>query len=320
MPRVLIIKLGALGDAIISTAIIKQILEFHHEDDIYILTTSAYKDLFSTFDNLKVAAFERKGFLNTIKTIHWIRTQRFDRIYDLQSNDRSTIFCALSGAPFRAGNHPRYPYNVHPEKTYIGECHSFDRLNQIIECANIKPAKPLPFLPVPNNIVTEVSEWLTEHSLSENSFAILHAGSSPLHLNKRWPYFAELASTLSKTLDIVWIGGNDDIELNNLLSKNIGINATNVFNVLGLVELAKKAKFAVTNDSAPMHIFSCSMIPVYGLFGPTNWRRSHALGQQHRVITPAADIISQGNAFTPRPLDTLSIDNVLERLRNDGLI
>lgn len=320
MPRVLIIKLGALGDAIISTAIIKQILEFHHEDDIYILTTPAYKDLFSTFDNLKVAAFERKGFLNTIKTIHWIRTHRFDRIYDLQSNDRSTIFCALSGAPFRAGNHPRYPYNVHPEKTYIGECHSFDRLNQIIECANIKPAKPLPFLPVPNNIVTEVSEWLIEHSLSENSFAILHAGSSPLHLNKRWPYFAELASTLSKTLDIVWIGGNDDIELNNLLSKNIGINATNVFNILGLVELANRAKFAVTNDSAPMHILSCSQIPVFGLFGPTNWRRAHALGQQHRVITPAADIDTLNNAFKPRPLDKLPVQQVLERLNNDGFI
>jgi hypothetical protein len=62
------------------------------------------------------------------------------------------------------------------------------------------------------------------------------------------------------------------------------------------------------------------MIPVYGLFGPTNWRRTHALGQQHRVITPATDIISQDNTFTPRPLDTLSIDNVLERLGKDGLI
>ena len=320
MPRVLIIKLGALGDAIISTAIIKQILEFHHEDDIYILTTPAYKDLFSTFDNLKVAAFERKGFLNTIKTIHWIRTQRFDRVYDLQSNDRSTIFCALSGAPFRAGNHPRYPYNVHPEKTYIGECHSFDRLNQIIECANIKPAKPLPFLPVPNNIVTEVSEWLTEHSLSENSFAILHAGSSPLHLNKRWPYFAELASTLSKTLDIVWIGGNDDIELNNLLSKNIGINATNVFNILGLVELANRAKFAVTNDSAPMHILSCSQIPVFGLFGPTYPRRTHALGQLHNVITANIQIANNDHDFTPMDISKITLDTVLNKLSDQKLI
>ena len=318
--KILIIKLGALGDIITSTAIIKRILEHHHIDDVSLLTSPPYKELFSNYVSMHVAAFERKGLLNTIKAICWIRKQGFDRIYDLQSNDRTTIFCALSGAPFRAGNHPRYPYHSHPEKTYIGECHSFERLNQIIENANIEAAKPLPFLPIPNNIIHEVSEWLLEHDLSDRPFIILHAGSSPLHLNKRWPYFANLASALSESMDIVWVGGNDDIELNNALSKNTGINATNAFSILGLVELGKRAKFAVTNDSAPMHILSCSLIPVFGLFGPTYSRRTHALGQFHNVISVNNQIAENDRDFTPQDISNISLDLVLEKLNDQKLI
>ncbi len=144
--KILIIKLGALGDVIISTSIIKQILSHHRADDLCLLTTPAFTELFTHFETLNVVGFERKGLLNTIKLAQWIRKQRFDRIYDLQSNDRSGVLCALSGVPSRFGNHPRYPYHKHPEKPYIGQCHSFDRLNQIIESAGISPAKPLPFL------------------------------------------------------------------------------------------------------------------------------------------------------------------------------
>jgi ADP-heptose:LPS heptosyltransferase len=318
--KILIIKLGALGDIITSTSIINQIMKHHDEDEIYLLTSSAFKDLFSNFKKLDVFAFERNGLLNTIKTILWIRERRFNRVYDLQSNDRSTIYCALSGSPFRAGNHPRYPYHVHPKNKYIGECHSFERLNQIIESANIKPAKPLPFLPIPNNIVTEVSNWLNEHSLSEKSFVLLHAGSSPLHLNKRWPFFSELASTIRKTLNIVWIGGNDDTELNEALSKETGINATNAFNILGLVELGKRAKFAITNDSAPMHILSCSQIPVFGLFGPTYARRTHALGQLDNVITASNIMANNDYGFKPENISNISLDKVLNKLNAQKLL
>ena len=104
------------------------------------------------------------------------------------------------------------------------------------------------------------------------------------------------------------------------LRHNMVFDASNAFDILQLVELGRLASFAITNDSAPMHILSCSMIPVYGLFGPTNWRRTHALGQQHRVITPSIDIISQNNIFKPQSLATLSIHHVLERLKDDGLI
>jgi len=319
--KILIIKLGALGDAIISTSIIKQIIDHHSLEELHLLTTPAFSELFSHFEKVKVVAFERKGLLSVFKAVKWIRGQRFDQIYDLQSNDRTAFLCSLSGVPYRAGNHPRFPYHKHPEKPYVGECHSFDRLNQIIESANIQPAKPSPYLPVPEVARTEVNDWLIKHNLSKGSFIIIHAGSSPLHIKKRWPYFAELATNLSALYDIVWVGSKDDRELNRKLSSCVGIDATDVFSIYGLVELGKYARFAVTNDSAPMHILSCSHIPVFGLFGPTYARRTHALGQLDNIITADDKAMAlDDNEFRPSNISNISIDKVLNKLGEKGLL
>lgn len=319
--KILIIKLGALGDVIISTAVIKQIIDHHSVEEVHLLTTPAFAELFSHFKKLNVVSFERKGLLNAVKTVAWIRGRHFDRIYDLQSNDRTSFFCGLSGAPYRAGNHPRFPYHKHPEEPYIGECHSFDRLNQIIESANILPAKPSPYLPVPQIVRTEVNDWLIKNNLNSGSFIIFHAGSSPLHIKKRWPYFEELAIRLSKSHDVVWVGGKDDQQLNRELSARVGIDATDAFSVYGLVELGKNARFAVTNDSAPMHILSCSQIPVFGLFGPTYARRTHALGQLENIITADDKPMALSDyEFQPSDISKISVDRVFNKLAQKGLL
>lgn len=318
--KVLIIKLGALGDVIISTAIVKQIMEHHANDDVYLLTTPPFSNLFSRFKNLRIFAFERNGIGNKIKTICWIREHKFDRLYDLQSNDRTGFFSAFSGIPYRAGNHPRYPYNKHPKTNYKGECHSFDRLNQIIQSADIQPAKPLPYLPIPDEVTNSMARWLGEHGLEQGNFVLLHAGSSKKHLNKRWPHFEQLALLLAKSLNIVWLGGEDDVEINKQLSKSVGINTTHAFKILDLVALGKNAKFAITNDSAPMHILSCSQIPVFGLFGPTYPRRTHALGQLDNVISANKIMATNDSEFKPANISEISIDMVLDKLKMHQLI
>ncbi len=318
--KILIIKLGALGDAIISTSIIKQILEHHADDDVYLLTSPEFTAIFLHFETLQINSFERKGIFNKLKSIFWIRKNRFDRIYDLQSNDRTRVFCALSGAPFLAGNHPYYPYTVHPDNSYVGECHSFDRLNQIIKSANIKPAQATPYLPATKLTAGRVNGWLNKHGLIDKPFVIFHAGSSPLHIKKRWPYFKELASKLNSLFEIVWVGGNDDVELNRTLSAGTGINTTNQFSLFELVELGKHARFAITNDSAPMHILSCSQIPVFGLFGPTYPRRTHALGQFDNVISANKQIALNDLEFKPSDISNISLEMVLNKLEEHKLI
>ncbi|MCZ6803404.1 MAG: glycosyltransferase family 9 protein [Proteobacteria bacterium] len=319
--KILIIKPGTLGDIIMSTPIIKRLQEHHAGEEIWLLTTPAYEILFSGWTGLNIKATTRAGVFNTFKTLNWIWQNKFDRLYDLQSNDRTTLLSALSGIPIRAGNHPRFPYHLHPETKYEGECHSFERLNQILESADIIEAAPNPFLPVTDLVVNKISSWLKTNKLTNSTIVLIHAGSSHLHKHKRWPYYAELAKTLvHNNFDIIWIGSDDDATLNKQLSKDSGIDATNQFTVPELVELGKQATFAITNDSAPMHLLSCSGIPVYGLFGPTDPGRTHALGQKHRIISASGDLPLNDSVFVPADINIISCHSVMEFLNKEGLI
>jgi len=327
MSNILIIKLGALGDVVMATSLIKQIQSFHSTDNLFLLTSAPFDTIFRAWNGLTVHAVKRKGLCNNLRTIAWIRKNHFESVYDLQSNDRSGLYCALSGISRRVGNHPRYPYNVHPEEPYTGQCHIYDRMLAVLVSANIMAEHIAPCLPASDEEKQHVRTWLKQNKLVTDNFIIIHAGGSRQHPEKRWPYYKQLAETLSPgNKTIVWVGGNDDIEINENLSSIAGVNACMQFTFNELAELGRHAAFAITNDSGPMHVLSCSGIPVYAFFGPTNWQRNHAIGQRDHIFS--SQIISASGAssglkdgvFSPLSLDKINLSSVIDRLEMDGRI
>lgn len=306
--KVVIIKFGALGDIIISTPIIKKLVKEHANDDLYLLTSPSFAGLFLAWQNLKVKQFPRKGFFASLRSLCWLRKQLFDRVYDLQSNDRSRILCFLSGIKEKIGNHNRFPYTHHPGDCYTGQNHIFERHNQLLNSVGIDAAEARPWLPVSETSEERVNQWIENHSLGNRNIVLMHAGASHLHPHKRWPHFLELAKKLSaRGFEIVWLGADDDAEINMKLASETGIDASNSFTIVELIALGRRAMFAVTNDSGPMHVLSCAGIPVYALFGPTNWRRNHAIGQQEHVISlDKKNLVWDVNEF--RESDTGNLD------------
>lgn len=313
--------MGALGDIIMSTSLIRSLIQHHATDDIYLLTSPGYTGIFHDWPKLKVQGLPKRGFYSTVRTISWIRHHGFRRLYDLQSSERTAIVCALSGVPERAGNFPGFPYHYHPPDLYTGQCHAHDRLSQVLSSAGISPGRNSPCLPVTAASKAKVNHWLENVGLANTDFVLMHAGASSKHPVKIWPHFLSLACELEKRgLHTVWLGGPDDIKINSWLAARSGIDTTGLFTIPEEAELGRYAKFAITNDSAPMHILSCSGIPVFGLFGPTNWRRSHALGQkQHVIAVDMADEDTHKN-FVPTDIGAISVTMVIDRLAATGLI
>ena len=319
--KILIIKFGALGDMIIASPIILWLLEQHKQAEIWLMTTPPYANLFAGQTGLHIKTAERKGLAEPARQIKWLRKMAFDRIYDLQSSDRSGLLCALSGAALRIGNHPRFPYHIHPARRYTGECHCFERLNQMLEKADGQRVSPRPRLPLNRAVSDQVRGWLEARDLLERPYALLHAGSSRNHPDKRWPHFAELAEALfAAGVNIIWIGAGEELALNKKLSRALGIDATSQFSVQELIALGERARLAIANDSAPMHILSCSNTPVYGLFGPTNPRRTHALGHARRVIYAGDQWPRDDAAFVPLPVASIPPARVIEKLENDLML
>jgi ADP-heptose:LPS heptosyltransferase len=296
----------------------QQIQRHHAHDRIWLLTSPAYVDIFKDWDGLHVIAFDRKGPLAMINALIWIRKTDFSRVYDLQSSDRSAALCALSGIPERVGNHPRFPYNIHPVDKYTGQCHIYARMLEVLRSAGIPPAYGPPVLPLSETDKKYVCHWLKKNELLQRPFVILHPGASPRHPEKRWPYFLELALALKESgYTIVWVGAENEREMNRIYSGQVGIDASAIFSINMLAELGRQACFAVTNDSGPMHVLSCSGMPVYAFFGPTNWRRNHAIGQAENIIV---SVDSDPEKFRPSSLDNISPSLVLGRLRERKLL
>jgi len=325
--NVLVIKLGALGDVILSLPQLAHILEMHAADRVTLLTAPEYAGLVAGFPQLQVACFRRKGAREMSRLLAWLLGRQFDVVYDLQGSLRSRLMTLLTQAGTRAGPASGVAY-THVPPPGSAAVHAFDRFNAVLVAGGIGAAEALfrrSWLPAGEAVV---AAWLEEHGLRGQRLALLHAGGSPHWRSKRWGeanFLALAAALTARGIGVVWIGAAAEQALNRRLSAEAGIDATGCFGYRELAALAGHALFAVTGDSGPMHLLAATGLPVYAFFGPTDWRRSHALGQQQRVLTsPVACSPCYLPVCPPERrhacLQGMSPASVLARLEADGLL
>jgi ADP-heptose:LPS heptosyltransferase len=285
--NILIIKLGALGDVVLFLPQLAHILEAHPGARVTLLTAPEYAGLVAGFPRLQVVCFGRRGMREMLRLLAWLPRRSFDLVYDLQGSRRSRIMTLLTRARRRVGRRPGLAY-THAPPAATAALHAFDRGNTVLVAAGIGAASPGFRSAWFAAAAPAVTAWLQENNLLGKRLVLLHAGSSRPWLSKRWEEsaFRELATRLTdRGLTVVWTGADADRDLNRRLAAATGIDTTCRFDFRELAMLARHAVFALAGDSGPMHLFSTAGLPVYALFGPTDWRRSHALGQENRVLT-----------------------------------
>ena len=282
--NILIIKLGALGDLIIATPLIRAIIQSHKNAQIVILTRKTYVSFFDGWNGVSLIELTDSSWGATFKTLSTIRKTFWNKIYDFQGNRKSRMLTFFCSAKEKIGNH-RFPNTIFPNQAWNKQIHIFYRMKTLLEMNGIKDISQIPYIEFGEKEKIKITKWLNNNIGSKN-FVILHAGSNQNRKNKRWPFFDILAAKLeSEGYKVVWVGGSDDKDVNETLSSKVGINTTGLFSIQELACLGKFAIFAVTNDSAPMHILSSCNIPVFGIFGPSNKNIHHAISNKFRAIS-----------------------------------
>ena len=183
--RVLIIRLSALGDFVQALGPAAAIRRHHQFDHITLLTTSALAGFarhLGFFDEVMIdrrpGPFDIKGWLELRRTL---RQGGFDRVYDLQTSQRSAAYARL----FRPGIIPEWSGTAagcsHPHANLDRDRqHTIDKQAEQLLMAGIYPT-PLPMLPSLDCALPE--------SLVGRRFILIVPGSSPRHPKKRWPAF-----------------------------------------------------------------------------------------------------------------------------------
>ena len=92
--RVLVIKLGALGDFVQAFAAFQQIRQVHAQDEVTLLTTPPYAELARAsglFDRIETDG-RPKGLKATLGLFGRRGAARYRRVYDLQTSSRSRLY------------------------------------------------------------------------------------------------------------------------------------------------------------------------------------------------------------------------------------
>ncbi len=260
--RVLVIRLGALGDFVLSGPAFAGIRAHHADAEVTLLTTAPYADLARRllwFD--RVVVDRRPRAWNVLALARLRRFLRgFDRVYDLQTSSRSTWYGRLAGGGEWSGIGRGMRYrDTDPERDRL---HTRERLEGQLRQAGIAR------LPVPDwsALATGVPELPPRA-------ALLVPGAAPHRPAKRWPAerFADLAAILaSRGLVPVVLGGPAEAPLAALIRERClaALDLTGRTAMADLFGLAARAELAVGNDTGPMHIAAAMGCRSLVLFGP----------------------------------------------------
>jgi ADP-heptose:LPS heptosyltransferase len=261
--RILVVKLGALGNVILSLGPFATIRRHHAEAQITLLTTAPYAEWLARspwFDHVWID--ERPDWWDLPG---WLRLRRrliegrFDRAYDLQTSSRSSRYFQLLPHASR----PEWSGVAHgcalPDRDpNRNRMHDVDRQFGQLRQAGITVRAPVDL------------SWshadLSGFGLPER-FALLVPGSSPHRLVKRWPIgrYQELTASLAaQCMTPVVIGTASEHSLAAAIPG--AIDLTGRTDLAQLATLARAATVAIGNDTGPMHLIAAAGCPSVVLF------------------------------------------------------
>jgi ADP-heptose:LPS heptosyltransferase len=257
--RILVIKLAALGDIVQALGPFAAIRRHHAAARITLLTTAPYAPLMRRapcFDSVSEDTRPRWSDLRGWRDLRrWLRGGGFSRVYDLQTSDRSSFYFRLfwpgpwpewSGIA-RGCSHP----HANPRRDFL---HTVERQADQLRMAGIAevPAADL--------------DWIAadvEHLDPGGRLALLVPGGAPHRPAKRWPVeaYGELASRLAaRGLTPLVLGSESETAVGRRIVEACpsARDLTGRTDLVDLVGLARRAAFAVGNDTGPMHLIAAA--------------------------------------------------------------
>ncbi len=268
--RVLVVKLGALGDFVLALGPFAAIRRAHPEARITLLTTPPFADFGAAtglFDEIWTDTRPRWYEVRAVLALRRrLRGGGFDRVYDLQTSDRSGWYFRL------------FPANAKPEWSGIAAGCSHPHANPARDSMHTveRQAEQLAMAGIPETPPPDLSwAWagadadIVRFGLPER-FALLIPGGAPHRPAKRWPEekFAALGAEMARRgATPVVIGGTAEEELARRIADACGgIPLAGRTTFEDLAALATRAAGAVGNDTGPMHIVAAAGCPSVVLF------------------------------------------------------
>ena len=260
---ILIVKLGALGNIVLSLNAFAAIRAFHATARISVLTTAPYAAWLRQapfFDEVLVDTRPPWwNFPDVLRLRRMLLAPGFRRVYDLQTSSRSSRYFQF----FPRGAKPEWSGIAlgcsHPDRDPNRDrMHDNDRQAGQIRQAGIGNIPPAD--------LTWCHGDIGRFNLPRNVVALI-PGSAPHRPVKRWPaagYQALSLALRARGLTPVVIGTAGETPIARKIPAAIDLTGQTSFG--DLASIARAARFAVGNDTGPMHLMATAGCPAVVLF------------------------------------------------------
>jgi ADP-heptose:LPS heptosyltransferase len=258
--KILVIKLGALGDVVQAMGAAQAIRAYHRDAEIVVLTTESYAGLLRRapyFDAVWIDGRPRDP-AGLWRLARRLREACFDRVYDLSTRQRSALyFWLMRRSRWLAGGGPewsgivRFASHRQPDTPERRRMHTLDREADQLRWAGIPGPVPGPDL---SWAATDVSRFALPAD-----YVLLIPGGAPHRPEKRWPlaHFIALAERIAVAGSTpVVIGGPGERDLGAAIAAAVpqARDLTGQTEFGDIVALGRFARRAIGNDTGPMHL------------------------------------------------------------------
>ena len=308
MSNILVIKHGSLGDIAQASGAIQDISENHKDDQIHLLTTKPYFDLFKKNPHISnVILDKRLSRLNLIYLyllMRNIKKYNFSKVYDLQNSSRTAFYKRIlfpnASKDIWSSTETTLPEGT--TKDDFDKDSVLSRFDHQLKSSGIKTNHTLS--PDFSWSPSDISQIKNYHQLEK--YIILFPFCSPHLTSKKWPYYNDLISMINEKLEnkfkIVIAPGPGEIKDASSINALCVLDNGKALDISQLAALIKDSSFVIANDTGPAHMTAHLGSKGIALFG------SHT--------TPFKVSIERENfkAIQAPELSKLSPEKVFEKL------
>ena len=311
MSNILVIKHGSLGDIAQACGAIQDISENHKDDQIYLLTTKPYFDLFKKNPHISnVILDKRLSRLNLIylySLMRNIKKYNFSKVYDLQNSSRTAFYKRIlfpnASKDIWSSTETTLPEGT--TKDDFDKDSVLSRFDHQLKSSGISTNHTLS--PDFSWSPSDISQIKNYHQLEK--YIVLFPFCSPHLTSKKWPYYNDLISMINERLEnkfkIVIAPGPGEIKDASSINALCVLDKGKALDISQLAALIKDSSFVVANDTGPAHMTAHLGSKGIALFG------SHT--------TPFKVSIERENfkAIQVDNLSKLSVSKVLDKIINN---
>jgi lipopolysaccharide heptosyltransferase I len=293
-PRILIVRLSAIGDVIHGVPVLCALREALPESFIAWVVEGRMGEVLEGHPALDELIQVPRGWLGSLREV-WrlrsrLRTLKFDMAIDLQCLTKSAIAARLSGAPRRIGKAGKdgreFSRWFNNELIHAGGSHVIEHYLGLLRPLGIE-APPVRFdFPERASDGRSIEKFLQSAGLTDGSFAILNPGAG--WPSKIWPAerYGELARRLAQGHGLqcvaVW-GVCEELPLAKAIVASGGghVRLAPPTTLRELAALCRRAALFVGSDTGPMHLAAAVGVPTISLHGPSRAEWCGAYGRDN---------------------------------------